>query len=100
LAAGDWAGQVARIEHGLARGLAPCRDIPYVAATRVLGAIGVVEMKRPVRMAEIQAAFVDQGVWVRPFGRLVYVMPPYVMGDGDLAYLTAALVKVVAGHRC
>ena len=100
LAAGDWAGQVARIEHGLARGLAPCRDIPYVAATRVLGAIGVVEMKRPVRMAEIQATFVDQGVWVRPFGRLVYVMPPYVMGDGDLAYLTAALVKVVAGHRC
>jgi adenosylmethionine-8-amino-7-oxononanoate aminotransferase len=49
-------------------------------------------------MAEIQTAFVDQGVWVRPFGRLVYVMPPYIMEDQDLAFLTKSLVRVVEGH--
>jgi len=96
----NWLANVARIERCLAAGLAPCRDIPYVAATRVLGAIGVVELKNPVRMAEIQATFVDHGIWVRPFGRLVYVMPPYIMEDDDVAFLTAALVHVVAGHRC
>ena len=96
----NWLANVTRIERCLAAGLAPCRDIPYVAATRVLGAIGVVELKNPVRMAEIQATFVDHGIWVRPFGRLVYVMPPYIMEDDDVAFLTAALVHVVAGHRC
>jgi adenosylmethionine-8-amino-7-oxononanoate aminotransferase len=50
-------------------------------------------------MAEIQTAFVDEGVWVRPFGRLVYVMPPYITEDQDLALLTTSLVRVVAGHR-
>ena len=99
LQGGGWAAQVSRIEKGLLCGLAPCRDLPYVAAVRVLGAIGVVELREPVRMAEIQTAFVDQGVWVRPFGRLVYVMPPYIMNDEDLAFLTKTLVRVVAGHH-
>jgi adenosylmethionine-8-amino-7-oxononanoate aminotransferase len=63
---------------------------------RVLGAIGVVELHETVKMERIQAAFVRRGVWVRPFGRLVYLMPPYCMDAADLATLTAAVVAVVA----
>jgi adenosylmethionine-8-amino-7-oxononanoate aminotransferase len=94
----DWASQVARIGRFLTIGLAPCRNLSYISDVRILGAIGVVELKEPVRMAEIQNAFVEQGVWVRPFGRLVYVMPPYITEDQDLAFLTKSLVKVVAEH--
>lgn len=94
----DWAAQVSRIGRILAEGLEPCRKLIYTIDIRVLGAIGVVELREPVRMAEIQTAFVDHGVWVRPFGRLVYVMPPYIMGDQDLAVLTKSLVRVVEGH--
>ena len=92
----DWQVAVTRIEQTLERGLAPCRDLAQVADVRVLGAIGVVEMHEPVDMAQIQPQFVDAGVWVRPFGKLVYVMPPYVMCDEDLFRLTAAIEKVVA----
>jgi adenosylmethionine-8-amino-7-oxononanoate aminotransferase len=95
----DWAAQVARIGRFLTSGLAPCRDLSYTSDVRILGAIGVVELREPVKMAEIQTAFVDEGVWVRPFGRLVYVMPPYITEDQDLALLTTSLVRVVAGHR-
>lgn len=63
---------------------------------RVLGAIGVVELKREVDMAEAQRYFVAQGVWVRPFGKLVYVMPPYVMEPADLAQLSAAISGYVS----
>ncbi len=91
----DWAAQVAKISAGLEAGLATCRELPQVADVRVLGAIGVVEMQAPVDMAQIQPQFVAQGVWVRPFGRLVYVMPPYVMNEQDLARLTAAICRVV-----
>ena len=58
----------------------------------------MVELRQPVRMAEIQDAFVVAGVWVRPFGRLVYVMPPYVMSDQNLDFLTGAVVRVVTEH--
>ncbi|MDY0226337.1 MAG: adenosylmethionine--8-amino-7-oxononanoate transaminase [Desulfomicrobium apsheronum] len=94
----DWTSQVARIGRLLTIGLAPCRNLSYISDVRILGAIGVVELKEPVRMAEIQTAFVDEGVWVRPFGRLVYVMPPYITDDQDLAFLTKSLIKVVAEH--
>jgi adenosylmethionine-8-amino-7-oxononanoate aminotransferase len=94
----DWASQVARIGRLLTIGLAPFRNLSYIKDVRILGAIGVVELKEPVRMAEIQTSFVEQGVWVRPFGRLVYVMPPYITEDQDLAFLTKSLVKVVAEH--
>jgi len=98
LLASDWQQQVRRIELLLEQGLAPCREMVQVEDVRVLGAIGVVEMKAPVRMKEIQAAFVERGVWVRPFGRLVYVMPPYSISALDLNCLTAAIVEVVAGE--
>ena len=92
----NWQQQVQQIGQLLEQGLAPCRELAQVEDVRVLGAIGVVEMKEPVAMAKMQAAFVERGVWVRPFGRLVYVMPPYCITAEDLKILTAAMVEVVA----
>ncbi len=96
LLASDWRENVARIERGLTDGLAPCRVLPRVADVRVLGAIGVVELQRPVDAAAIQRRFVVRGVWVRPFGRLVYLMPPYCIGDDDLQTLCGAVAATVA----
>ena len=93
----DLQTNIRRLEAGLRRGLEPCRGLPAVADVRVMGAIGVVELQQEVRLAAIQAQFVDRGVWVRPFGRLVYTMPPYVMSDEDLAFLTRQMVEVVEG---
>jgi len=92
----DWRAQVQRIEQGLRSGLAPCADLPSVTDVRVLGAIGVVELEQPVDMARIQPAFVEAGVWVRPFGRLVYLMPPYVIDDEDLARLCRTVFQVLS----
>ncbi len=94
----DWMVNIARIETALQTGLAPCHELPSVADVRVLGAIGVVELKEPVDMKTVQPLFVDHGIWVRPFGRLVYLMPPYVISDEDLALLTQALLRVLS--RC
>ena len=92
----DWQQNIQRIQQQLEQGLAQCRDLAQVSDVRVLGAIGVVELHEPVDMKQFVPAFVEQGVWVRPFGRLVYVMPPYIIDDTDLAMLTAAMVKVVS----
>lgn len=91
----DWQQNISRIETALIHGLEPCKGLPGVHDVRVLGAIGVVELERPVDMASIQERFIENGVWVRPFGRLVYVMPPYVMVNEDLNTLTQAIVRVV-----
>ncbi len=91
----DWQGNIRRIETELNTGLAPCRKLTGVKDVRVLGAIGVVELDQPVNMTRIQKRFVDNGVWVRPFGRLVYVMPPYVIGSRDLHILTKTICRVV-----
>ena len=71
--------------------LAAYADDPRVSDVRVLGAIGVVETLETVDVAAAQSRFVDAGVWIRPFGRLVYVMPPYTIGAEDLSRLTAAI---------
>lgn len=92
---GTWRGAVKTIEHNLMTGLAPCRELPQVVDVRVLGAIGVVELVESVNQARVQQRFVDQGVWVRPFGRLVYLMPPYCISDADTERLTAAVVRVL-----
>lgn len=96
LTSGPWRDRVAALEDGLRAGLEPARDLPQVADVRVLGGIGVIELHTPVDMARVQPAFVERGVWVRPFGKLVYVMPPYVMTAEDLSLVTSAMVDVVA----
>lgn len=92
-----WQRRIADIEQALVTGLEPCSDFSWVSDVRVLGAIGVVELARPVDMRVVQPQFVEAGVWVRPFGKLVYLMPPYITGASDLQQLTAAVVEVVNG---
>ena len=86
-----WRERVLRIERELRAGLDPCRTLPCVADVRMLGAIGVVELRQPVNVDAFQREFVKRGVWVRPFGRLVYVMPPYIMETRDVETLTDAI---------
>lgn len=86
---------VGNIANQLENGLAPCRELESVSEVRVLGAIGVVEMKEPVYMAQIQPMFVDHGIWVRPFGKLVYVMPAYIMSNEELAKLCQGIYAVL-----
>lgn len=97
LLAGDWQGNVQRIERGLREWLAPARALPQVQDVRVLGAIGVIELTAPLRLERIQRRMLDAGIWIRPFGRLVYVMPPYVIDDGQLQCLCEGMVTLVAG---
>ena len=91
----DWESNIARIEQQLKQGLSPLAALDSVADVRCLGAIGVVEMKQPVVTADIQPMFVARGIWIRPFGKLVYVMPPYVMSDEDLQTLTTGICEVI-----
>ena len=90
-----WQSQVAALEKQLQAELAPCAHLDGVSDVRVLGAIGVVELEHPVDMHTLPEEFVKRGVWVRPFGKLVYVMPPYVISSEDLSVLTRAIREVV-----
>ncbi|WP_417347560.1 adenosylmethionine--8-amino-7-oxononanoate transaminase [Ferrimonas sp.] len=88
---GHWQNQVAQIETHLAELLPPLTELEKVKSVRWLGAIGVVETHEPVHVAEIQKVFVEQGVWIRPFGRLVYIMPPYIMDATQLRQVVRAM---------
>jgi adenosylmethionine---8-amino-7-oxononanoate aminotransferase len=88
----DWRGTVKRIEGELTAGLAPAADIPGVLDTRVLGAIGVVQLDHDVDLAAATRAAVDAGVWLRPFRDLVYAMPPYVCKPADISRVTDAIL--------
>ncbi|WP_444924461.1 adenosylmethionine--8-amino-7-oxononanoate transaminase [Microbulbifer sp. DLAB2-AF] len=95
LLSGPWQERVTAIEQQLTEQLAPLKSAPGVADVRALGAIGVVEMREPVNTAKVQEALIERGVWLRPFGKLVYAMPPYVISKEDLSQLTSAMVNVL-----
>jgi adenosylmethionine-8-amino-7-oxononanoate aminotransferase len=90
-----WQAEVARIEAGLAAGLAPAAGLPGVADVRVLGAIGVVQLTSDVDIAQATEAAVGAGVWLRPFRDLIYTMPPYVTGDDDVAAICSGVLAAV-----
>jgi len=95
LESSDWKAQVDGLNKGLNTLLQPATSLPYVEQVRVLGAIGVIQVTHPVDLGIIQKMFVEQGIWVRPFGKLVYVMPPYVMSQEDLAKLCNGMLLVL-----
>ena len=98
LLSGNWQANIQRIEQQLKEELEPCRQLSAVAEVRIKGAIGVVEMKQPVNMQQLQAAFVEAGVWVRPFNKLVYIMPPYIISTDELTLLSSAIYTVLKKH--
>ena len=99
LLASDWQRRVLRIEEILKETLSPAKDFPNAEDVRVLGAIGVIEMQRPVDVADFQRKCVDEGIWVRPFGRLVYLMPPYIIEETDLRYLAETTVRLCCSAK-
>ncbi len=94
----DWQAQVNTLNQALKQQLKPALELAYVEDVRVLGAIGVVQVTDPVDLGKIQKMLVDEGVWVRPFGKLVYVMPPYVMSPQDLALLCQGMLRALATY--
>ncbi|MGF1700958.1 adenosylmethionine--8-amino-7-oxononanoate transaminase [Photobacterium makurazakiensis] len=95
LTQGVWQEQVKSIENQLSKSLPEIGKLERVKAVRWLGAIGVVELYEPVDMASIQKAFVDSGVWIRPFGTLVYIMPPFIIKPQELSKLTSAIKQTL-----
>ena len=92
----DWQARVRDIERQLRAELAPCAALATVREVRVLGAIGVIEMHAPVDLRALTPRFVEAGIWLRPFGRLVYMMPAYVIEPQDLSLLTGAVRRVLS----
>lgn len=90
--------QVAAIEAQLNEELGRCIGAPGVRDVRTMGAVGVVEMERPVAAAELRARFVEKGVWIKPFGNVIYLSPPLVIAERDLSVLTGSIEEVLQGR--
>jgi adenosylmethionine---8-amino-7-oxononanoate aminotransferase len=97
LADGGWRERVTAIEDGLRCGLEPARELPGVVDVRVLGAIGVVQLRGEVDVAAVTKTAVEHGVWLRPFRDLIYTMPPYVVAEEDLTRVAGAMVAAAVG---
>ncbi|WP_264757116.1 adenosylmethionine--8-amino-7-oxononanoate transaminase [Acinetobacter wuhouensis] len=95
----DWQANIQRIEQQLSSHLQPLAQLDFIKDVRVLGAIGVVELTFNVDMKTLQQEFVRRGIWIRPFGKLVYVMPPYVISENELKTLLEQLVEVVKNMK-
>ena len=95
----NWQARISDIEQQIKSGLAPAKDFDNVADVRCLGAVGVIETKTPVDVAQIQKQFVAEGIWVRPFGTRVYVMPPYIISESDLDTLMTGMLNVVKNYK-
>jgi len=93
----DWQKEVLLIEDILEKELEECKNYSSVNDVRILGAIGVIEMKKSVVVSELQEEFVKRGIWVRPFGKMIYIMPPYIISKEDLTFLTDKLKEVIRG---
>lgn len=91
----DWYSRIQQLQQQLRTELAPAAQLSSVSDVRCLGGIGVIELHQPVSLQQIQPWFVEQGVWVRPFGKLVYIMPPYIISEADLKFLCAAIIRVL-----
>lgn len=100
LETGDWKQQTEQIEQIFARLLPALKQHELVADVRWLGAIGVVETTKPVNMETIQAHFVEQGVWIRPFGKLIYMMPPFISNRENIEQLIAAIQNALQSSDC
>lgn len=98
LIASDWRSNCERINRGLAAGLVSLAELPGVQDVRTLGAIGVVEMTANVNTRMLQPLCLEQGIWVRPFANLVYLMPPLVATDADIQLLTSGLQTAVRAY--
>jgi len=94
-----WQDRITQIQQLLSTGLDQCKDFPHVKEARILGAIGVVELHQAVDMQTIQPQFVEAGVWVRPFNRLIYLMPPYIIDKDDLNFLINAVVSIISNIK-
>lgn len=91
--------KVGNIQSWLENALKPCEALDAVSSTRCLGGIGVVELKKPVNLHQIQPMFVDQNVWIRPFGKLIYLMPPYVITETEIQTLGDAIFSVIKSYH-
>ncbi|KPV94595.1 Adenosylmethionine-8-amino-7-oxononanoate aminotransferase [Pseudoalteromonas sp. P1-9] len=91
----DWQSNIARIEHCFRTHLQPLESFDSVANVRILGAIGVVEMKQAVDVAKVQKQLIEHGVWLRPFGKLIYMMPPYIMQDASIIKMCNAIKSIL-----
>lgn len=96
LQAQDMEARIRHLNEVITRAIAPARELDNVADVRTIGAIGVIETKTPVNVGDFQRRCVEKGIWVRPFGRNVYVMPPYVIDDTDLVYLIKSTIEILA----